>query len=432
MRWRTLVAAVVLVLPSAAVPRVAADVIRAGGSADGRGDVVVGACGAPDPVPAVAVVSWTGGGEGFAPGATLQLVASPANGTAAGTGIVVAPTTLTLPADWGPSSPEQLASLDVAVPAGTADGSYAFTVTATGADGEGRTVALEDGVSIVVDCDPPPPNSPPRITAVDRTVEGDVAGGALLTLEGVVADDAEDGDGLAPPTCTPAVGAVLPVGSTTVSCTVTDSGGLSASASFSIVVVDTTPPALAAVDPVTTHATDADGAVVTYVVPTATDVVDVDPVVACDAVPGSRFRPGVTTVTCTAVDDAGATSVTTFTVQVRFDVRHVGPLGPDRRVVMDAGDVAPFEWRIEDGTGDRIRDLRVVTGIGSEATACTPDLPEQPLRRAGSTRDLLLYRHGLDRYAFNWRSSRADGGTCRLVTVELADGIVRHAEVRLR
>jgi hypothetical protein len=58
------------------------------------------------------------------------------------------------------------------------------------------------------------------------------------------------------------------------------------------------------------------GTPVDYVAPTATDTVDSDPVVSCDRASGSTFPIGVTTVECTATDDAGNSSVDTFDVTV--------------------------------------------------------------------------------------------------------------------
>ena len=112
----------------------------------------------------------------------------------------------------------------------------------------------------------------------------------------VSASDAEDAT--APtPDCSPALGDVLPLGTTTVECSATDSGGLTTSGSFDITVVDTTAPALAGMPADRSLTTaDPDGAVVTFTLPTATDVVDPDPAVACAPASGSllpgRLDPG--------------------------------------------------------------------------------------------------------------------------------------------
>src|SRR5204863_1887954 len=77
----------------------------------------------------------------------------------------------------------------------------------------------------------------------DFSREGDTTGGWTASYQGVWASDNEDNP--APtPTCLPAAGSVLPLGETTVNCSVTDSGGMTASGSFKVTVVDTTDPVL--------------------------------------------------------------------------------------------------------------------------------------------------------------------------------------------
>jgi HYR domain len=78
---------------------------------------------------------------------------------------------------------------------------------------------------------------------------------------------------------------------------------------------DETPPALSIPDGVLADATSPAGAVVGYDV-SATDAVDASPTVACVPPSGSRFPIGVTTVTCTAIDDAGNAANASFTVAV--------------------------------------------------------------------------------------------------------------------
>ena len=48
----------------------------------------------------------------------------------------------------------------------------------------------------------------------------------------------------------------------------------------------------------------------------ATDLVDSDPIVECDASPGDTFDFGQTTVTCTATDDSDNQATDSFTVTV--------------------------------------------------------------------------------------------------------------------
>src|SRR5262249_14960773 len=118
-------------------------------------------------------------------------------------------------------------------------------------------------------------------------------------------------------TCTPASGSTFPLGVTTVTCSATDGGGLSAAGSFLVAVQDTTSPTLGALPDLTADTSDPSGAVVSWPTPSATDVVDPAPTVQCTPASGSAFPVGTTTVTCTARDAAGNTASGTFTVTVR-------------------------------------------------------------------------------------------------------------------
>jgi len=87
-----------------------------------------------------------------------------------------------------------------------------------------------------------PSNTPPVLTVPAGPVvaEATSPAGAAVTYA-VSATDAED-DPDPTPTCTLASGSVFPIGDTTVNCSVTDSGGLSDTDSFTVRVVDTTDP----------------------------------------------------------------------------------------------------------------------------------------------------------------------------------------------
>lgn len=161
-------------------------------------------------------------------------------------------------------------------------------------------------------------NTPPTLNLpADSTIEGNTSGGATAAYS-VSASDLEDT--VAPtPSCSPAVGALLPLGTDTINCTVTDGGGLTTTGAFTITVVDTTAPSLADVPTDRSIVTgDPGGAVLTYTNPTATDVVDPSPSVACLPASGSTIPVGVTTVTCTATDASGNHSSGSFQATVSY------------------------------------------------------------------------------------------------------------------
>jgi hypothetical protein len=169
-------------------------------------------------------------------------------------------------------------------------------------------------------------NTPPTLTlptaASSGTVEGDTTGGWTADWSGLGATDAED-DPDPTPTCSPAAGTLLALGTTGVTCVVTDAGGMSDSATFDITVVDTTPPALTGMPGDRSLTTDdPSGAMVTWTAPGATDLVDADPAVGCLPASGSHFGVGTTKVTCTATDASGNTAQASFDVSVAYVAPH--------------------------------------------------------------------------------------------------------------
>ena len=163
----------------------------------------------------------------------------------------------------------------------------------------------------------------PVLAAVpaDITAEATSSSGAVVTFNTPAGTDLVDGSVAV--SCLPASGSTFALGdATTVTCSATDSASPSntGSATFTVTVVDTTPPVLAAVPAdITAEAASSAGAVVNFSTPTATDAVDGAPAVTCVQASGSTFALGdPTTVTCSATDSASPpnTSSATFTVTV--------------------------------------------------------------------------------------------------------------------
>jgi hypothetical protein len=153
------------------------------------------------------------------------------------------------------------------------------------------------------------PGTPPTLRLPPgQTVEATGPGGATVTYP-VSASGAQAG--ALTPSCSPASGSVFPLGTTTVNCSVTDRGGLTATGSFTVTVQDTTPPSLTLPGNITVKA--GKPALVTYTA-TAADLVDGAVPVSCSPASGTTFALGTTTVNCSATDAHHNTAIGSFTV----------------------------------------------------------------------------------------------------------------------
>jgi hypothetical protein len=178
------------------------------------------------------------------------------------------------------------------------------TDPATGATGLGEfAITVIDG--------------PPSIKAQNLTLEATGPAGATLTAyTNVTVFDAVD------PTpalaCVPSVPHLFLLDQTMpVDCTVTDNSNQSASAAFTVQVVDTTPPDSCKMADLKAGTNSGSGAIVKYNVCNASDIVDGSIPMTCDHPSGSLFPLGKTVVKCAATDKHGNRSATeTFTVDV--------------------------------------------------------------------------------------------------------------------
>jgi hypothetical protein len=188
-------------------------------------------------------------------------------------------------------------------------------IECTASDANGNSVTKTFGVSVHLNA------APVLGLPADMTVEGDAPGGASVLFT-ATATDAEDNPDPTP-TCSAASPSFFGLGATTVSCSATDSGGLTANGSFTVTVVDTTAPSISTVGDVSVGTNDAAGATISYTLPAATDVVDSEPSVSCSPASGSVVAVGDSIGTCTATDSSGNSSSTTFGISVRLNAAPV-------------------------------------------------------------------------------------------------------------
>jgi hypothetical protein len=163
-------------------------------------------------------------------------------------------------------------------------------------------------------------NVPPN-----QVIEATSGQGAVATFTTPTASDQQ---GSLSVTCTHQSGSTFPLGTTTVSCSATNSAGTTTQ-SFTITVRDTNAPAFTVPSNVVAEATGPSGAAVPLTLPTtATDAVSGEVPVTCDYASGDTFPIGETTVTCSATDG-------TNTVQGSFVVRVVDTTPPTLNLPTD-------------------------------------------------------------------------------------------------
>lgn len=182
------------------------------------------------------------------------------------------------------------------------------TVTCTARDAAGNTATGSFTVTVSNNL---PTFTPPANISRATTNPAGVA--VSFTALG---HDIEDGS--LPAVCAPTSGSIFPIGTTTVSCSVTDSRGLSASGSFTVSVAFSTKnkaPKVRGLMNYRVRATSPAGATVSFNV-WGTDLEDGLLPATCSHPSGEVFPIGKTTVSCVTTDSMGATRTGVFRISV--------------------------------------------------------------------------------------------------------------------
>ena len=177
---------------------------------------------------------------------------------------------------------------------------------------------------------------PPSITCPANVTQANDPNqcGAVVNYPAPTASD--NCPGVGTPTCNHASGSFFPVGTTTVTCTVTDAHSNSASCSFTVKVNDTQPPTVSCPANITVPATTGQcGAVVNFTVTASDNCPGVT--VAASPSSGSFFPKGTTTVMATATDASGNTATCSFTVTVNDTQPPTITCPPNQSVSIPAG-----------------------------------------------------------------------------------------------
>jgi hypothetical protein len=154
----------------------------------------------------------------------------------------------------------------------------------------------------------------PPVLSHPEAVTAEATGplGALVVFEASALDAVQ---GAVTPIVTPASGSLFPLGETLVTITASDVGGNLSEASFTVTVVDTTPPIIAPLSDLVVEATGPGGAEVEFSA-SAADLVTAEPELEYSAASGSLFPLGATVVTVSASDAAGNVATASFAVTV--------------------------------------------------------------------------------------------------------------------
>lgn len=243
------------------------------------------------------------------------------SGTPANITVYTPPNSATAVATWTPPSASDNVGVtstgsNLAPGASFPVGTTIVTYTASDA---ASNVGLTSFTVTVID------NVAPVITGTPGNITVDATGpsGAVVTYLSPTANDNVNGPVVV--NSTNPSGSTFPVGTTTVTFSATDGALNTSTTTFQVTVTDTTAPSITGVPAnVVLEATSPAGAVLTYTMPTATDIVDGARPVSASHPSGSTFPftapgPTVTTVTFSASDLAtpNNTAGASFTVTVQ-------------------------------------------------------------------------------------------------------------------
>jgi hypothetical protein len=293
-------------------------------------------------------------------------------------------------------------------------------VTCSASDTRGNTASDTFNVT-VVDTTAPALTLPGNLTPEATSALGAAVSFTATAVDLVSGSVAVD--------CTPASGSTFPLGvATIVNCGATDAAGNTGSGSFSVTVRDTTGPTIAPHADVTASATGNSSAVVTYTLPTATDLVDGLVPVSCTPASGSTFNVGTTTVTCNAQDGRTPPNVaqsTTFKVIVSYTFN--GFFRPIDNLptinVVKAGSAIPVKFSLGGNQGLSIFAANYPASVSTACSASQTDAVEETVTAGSSS---LQYDPGADQYIYVWKTDKNWTG-CRQLQVKLRDGSSRWA-----
>jgi hypothetical protein len=144
--------------------------------------------------------------------------------------------------------------------------------------------------------------------------------------------------------------------------------------------------------------------------------------------------PGRRSFTVNATSFSGAQSSLTHEYIVRYAFEGFLPPVDNPPIInhSQAGRTIPLKWRLRDASGAYIRQLSAVKSVTSRQISCeqAPGDEIEQLDTGGGS--LLEYVLAEEHFKYRWQTQKAWKGTCRRITVELADGTKPFADFRFR
>ena len=235
-------------------------------------------------------------------------------------------------------------------------------------------------------------SAPLSITAPDDvTLEGNTTGG----YSGPIGTATASG-GTSPYTITNNAPNPIPLGTTTVTWTVTDDNGDTATDTQSVTIVDTTPPTIT-IPATLTVLVNAPKSELTG---SASDIVDASPTLTNDA--PSAFPAGITIVTWTATDASGNVAYATTIVTANYNILgFLQPIDMDGSSVFKLGSTVPTKFQLTDYYGNYVS-----TAVATLKNVKFTNVPvgeeiEVISTSAATTGNLFRYDMTSNQYIFN-------------------------------
>jgi hypothetical protein len=223
-----------------------------------------------------------------------------------------------------------------------------------------------------------------------------------------------------PVSCTPNQSQTSDTTGQTFNGSCTNDAGLTTNAAPLTIKRDATPPALApsvSPNPVILYSSATAS-------PNATDVTSGVASSSCGAVDTSSV--GSHTVNCTATDNAGNTNSASASYSVIYAWSGFFQPIDNNGVfnVVNAGRTIPVKFSLG---GDQGLAILAAGSPSSTVVACPASAPLDTIEETTTTTSGLRYDPVANQYIYNWKTLTSYAGTCRQLTVKLADGTTHTA-----